>query len=264
MLFDILVSYPRISGITWDLPVSVVNQWRREKNRLLTELERVLQSQELQQSSCNAPAFTAAQAPLTLAKPVRQVQRASFVISSAIAFDMYDILVTELLHFYASRIVQSTLIEAQIFQYLLEKTTGELIREIAKYQLERSETTARQKRLACIQKHATDRPGDVLGSVALELLLPWAGSQSLETIVKNKAEECIVEVFALDLLLQRLVDIDQNIAATIKCRPLATFHAAANVDLFFREALHMLNEHIDQDLEDIDLTEICDRISDKR
>ncbi|KAF6769491.1 hypothetical protein AHF37_12600, partial [Paragonimus kellicotti] len=82
-----------------------------------------------------------------------------------------------------------------------------------------------------IQKHATDRPGDVLGSIALELLLPWAGSQSLGTIVKNKAEECIIEVLALDLLLQRLVAIDQNMAATITCRPLATFHAAANVDL---------------------------------
>ncbi|KAF8568260.1 hypothetical protein P879_08386 [Paragonimus westermani] len=240
-----------------------VNQWKREKNKLLVELERVLQSKELQQSSSSAPLFIPAHAPLKLAKPVRQVQEASFVIANAIAFDIYDVLVNELLHFYVPQTVQSTLIEAQLFHYVLEKTTGGLMREIAKHQLERSETRARQKRLACIQKHATDRPGDVLGSVALELLLPWVGSQSLETLVKSKAEECIIEALALDLLLQRLVAIDENMAATVKCRPLATFHAAANVDLFFREAIHTLNEHIDQDLEDIDLAEICDRISDK-
>ncbi|KAF6773759.1 hypothetical protein AHF37_07472 [Paragonimus kellicotti] len=75
------------TGKSLEQKESKATQWRREKNRLLVELERVLQSQELQQSPLNTSLFTPAQAPLTLAKPVRQAQRASFVIAGAIAFD---------------------------------------------------------------------------------------------------------------------------------------------------------------------------------
>ncbi|GAA38300.2 hypothetical protein CLF_100690 [Clonorchis sinensis] len=207
-----------------------------------------------------------------LNEPSWERRFADQAISNAIAFDIFDMLLGELIHFYTPQAIQITFALISVFKvryviaedYILRSLLDEIIPEItlsvARNHMTLVEEKQRETRVKCIEKHVSDKPANVLGSIALDVLLPWACGHQTGSVAHDKLEEYLVEALALDSLFQCLVAIDRNIEKQTECPVLSEYHAAINADLFFKETLELLSEHTEADLAELDSTEVFERI----
>ncbi|KAG5444729.1 hypothetical protein CSKR_112893 [Clonorchis sinensis] len=238
--------------------------WEEQRADLVRQLENVLHSQDFQQCLSDdvfcVPRELPPKSISLLNEPSWERRFADQAISNAIAFDIFDMLLGELIHFYTPQAVRYVIAEDYILRSLLDEIIPEITLSVARNHMTLVEEKQRETRVKCIEKHVSDKPANVLGSIALDVLLPWACGHQTGSVAHDKLEEYLVEALALDSLFQCLVAIDRNIEKQTECPVLSEYHAAINADLFFKETLELLSEHTEADLAELDSTEVFERI----
>ncbi|VDP85161.1 unnamed protein product [Echinostoma caproni] len=85
-----------------------------------------------------------------------------------------------------------------VFEYLALDTTidtvlCELVPEVARTQLERVRQKEEHRRLYFIRHTLEQKPGELIGSLVLDILLPLTTSQSVGTTGRSRLEETALE-----------------------------------------------------------------------
>ncbi|CAL8093764.1 unnamed protein product [Calicophoron daubneyi] len=236
-----------------------VDTWKLNQHAMIKQLDHILNSDESHSQTLRK---TKVENTLSVSdidqtrKPVWQVQAASRAIVGAIAYDIYDSVLDELLRYHVPKTVRLVVWEVRIFDLLLKEIVQQLMVEVAKEQLLRTEEKERKKRFSIITQMVQENPGDMFAALSLELLLPYAGGQIPGSFAKDRVQEYFLHSLCFDLLLDWIKQIDASADGTVNCIPVGIYHALVNKDAFFEEALQLLLQNVEEDSKDTDLAEV--------
>ncbi|CAL8093761.1 unnamed protein product [Calicophoron daubneyi] len=169
-----------------------VDTWKLNQHAMIKQLDHILNSDESHSQTLRK---TKVENTLSVSdidqtrKPVWQVQAASRAIVGAIAYDIYDSVLDELLRYHVPKTVRLVVWEVRIFDLLLKEIVQQLMVEVAKEQLLRTEEKERKKRFSIITQMVQENPGDMFAALSLELLLPYAGGQIPGSFAKDRVQE---------------------------------------------------------------------------
>ncbi|TNN06107.1 hypothetical protein EWB00_008593 [Schistosoma japonicum] len=177
-------------------------------------------------------------------------------VKNALAFDILENILLGIMKFAVPRVVKFTMGEEFAFTIVFESTVNETINELIRNECNIQYNILRLNQLKMIDKVARKKPGDVLISMSIDSLLSLSIPGPITgTYTNNPIEEKLLKTLVCDVLLNRVCTINETAKKVGECLPLCTYHDMINEDIFFTEVLGMLKHHIENDLEDIDLTE---------
>ncbi|CAH8673362.1 unnamed protein product [Schistosoma rodhaini] len=224
---------------------------------IISELNKVIQPKELNRpSNLHQPIVQRFGEKVNNKENIWCTILADRAVKNALAFDILESILLELIKFTVPSIIRLTMGEEFVFVNIFEKTISETIKELTTNEYNLQYKILRMNRLKMIGKVARKKPGDVLVSMAIDSLLSLSIPGPITgTYTKNPIEEKLLETLVCDVLLNRICSVDEATNRVLECLPLATYHDMISEDIFFTEGLEMLKYHIDNDLEDIDLME---------
>nr|CAH8873850.1 unnamed protein product [Trichobilharzia regenti] len=181
-------------------------------------------------------------------------------MKNALAFDIFEDILMDVFKYIIPKGAKYIMEEQQIFISISEETVGELIAELASKEYNLQIEILQLHLLKTIDGIARKNPGEVLASMAVDVLLPIAVPGPITgTYTSNPVEENTLKNMAFDVLLDKVCSISEADKTVNECLPLTTYHEMINENIFFMETLEMLKYHIDNDLADIDLMETEER-----
>ncbi|KAK4475960.1 hypothetical protein MN116_001198 [Schistosoma mekongi] len=177
-------------------------------------------------------------------------------VKNALAFDILESILLGIMKFALPRVVKFTMGEEFAFTTVFESTVNETISELITNEFNIQYDILQLNQLKMIDKVARKKPGIVLISMSIDSLLSLSIPGPITgTYTNNPIEEKLLKTLVCDVLLNRVCTINETAKKVGECLPLSTYHDMLNEDIFFTEVLDMLKHHIENDLEDIDLTE---------
>ncbi|CAH8574238.1 unnamed protein product [Schistosoma turkestanicum] len=177
-------------------------------------------------------------------------------VKNALAFDILESILLELIKFTVPRIIKYTMGEELVFIIIFEKTLSKMIKELVTSEYSLQSNISRVNRLKMIDKVARKKSSDILVSMAIDSLLSLSIPGPVTGIyTNNPIEEKLLKTLVCDALLNRVCAVNDATNKLGECLPLAAYHDMISEDIFFTEALDMLKYHVDNDLEDIDFLE---------